>query len=216
MTKLAPWLLVILLSTAPEASEHGSDRLDVSAYPTEQQKNYEVFRVKCSKCHTLARPLNSRLTGEGWRAYIRKMIRKAGSGINDDNGKAVFSFLEYYYQARAEGSSRQSPSTAPPPAPTPPPAPPPPTPPPTAPPAPGPASSGGSTASPPPEAAPVATAFAQPQLSSPPSSAVVVDQGGVSPAPVSKTVVKRKKVKRPIRGRSKPQSDLELQPLTPD
>jgi hypothetical protein len=100
MMKVFPWLAALLVGAAFAAGGRGPETVDVSAYPAEQQKNYQTFQVRCSKCHTLARPLNSRLRGEGWRAYIRKMMRKAGSGIDDGDSKAIFSFLEYYYQRR--------------------------------------------------------------------------------------------------------------------
>ncbi len=44
----------------PYANDLGPDAVDVSSYPPEHQKAYkEVLLVKCAKCHTAARPLNS-------------------------------------------------------------------------------------------------------------------------------------------------------------
>jgi mono/diheme cytochrome c family protein len=44
----------------PYANDLGPDTIDVSAYPAEHQAAYKnVLKVKCSKCHTAARPLNS-------------------------------------------------------------------------------------------------------------------------------------------------------------
>jgi hypothetical protein len=44
----------------PYANDLGPDKIDVSGYPAEHQKAYkEVLQVKCAKCHTPSRPLNS-------------------------------------------------------------------------------------------------------------------------------------------------------------
>jgi mono/diheme cytochrome c family protein len=44
----------------PYANDLGPDTVDVSGYPADIQKAYkEVLQVKCAKCHTAARPLNS-------------------------------------------------------------------------------------------------------------------------------------------------------------
>ncbi len=39
--------------------DKGPAEIDVSKYPAEQQSNYNTFAKKCSKCHTLARAINS-------------------------------------------------------------------------------------------------------------------------------------------------------------
>jgi hypothetical protein len=74
----------------------GPDRLDVSGYPPEQQARYPLFVSKCSKCHTLARPINTRFEPARWKRYARKMIRKPNSGINEEHARELFEFLKYY------------------------------------------------------------------------------------------------------------------------
>ena len=57
--------LALALTAAPaDKVEHdprddGPDKIDVSGYPKEQQARYPVFLQKCSKCHPVARPINS-------------------------------------------------------------------------------------------------------------------------------------------------------------
>jgi hypothetical protein len=77
-------------------ADKGPDSIDVSKYPKEQQENYKVFTEKCSRCHTLARPINSdyALPAE-WTAYVDKMRHKPRSGISDDAQKAITDFLIY-------------------------------------------------------------------------------------------------------------------------
>ena len=77
-------------------ADKGVDTIDVSQYPKEQQANYLVFAEKCSKCHTLARPINSLYAlPEEWSAYVDKMRHKKRSGIDDDTQKIVTAFLIY-------------------------------------------------------------------------------------------------------------------------
>jgi hypothetical protein len=84
------------------------DKIDVSDYPAEQQLRYEYFRVKCSKCHTLARPINARLKPEAWKNYVKKMARRPGSGINDEVGKEIVEFLKYYSSRVEAAEAKES------------------------------------------------------------------------------------------------------------
>lgn len=68
------------------------------------QERYQVFATRCSKCHSLDAPLNARLPGEEWKNYIKKMIRRPGSGINQENGRRIFEFLQFYAERR-DGSA---------------------------------------------------------------------------------------------------------------
>jgi hypothetical protein len=85
-----------LVLAASDTRDVGSDRIDVSAYPKRYQEQYGVFALKCSKCHTLARPINARLEGDEWKSYIKKMIRRPGSGINEQAGQNIYEFLKFY------------------------------------------------------------------------------------------------------------------------
>lgn len=76
--------------------DKGTDTIDVSKYPKEQQENYKVFSEKCSKCHTIARPINSSYAlPEEWTAYVNKMRHKKRSGIDEESQKTITSFLIY-------------------------------------------------------------------------------------------------------------------------
>jgi hypothetical protein len=77
-------------------ADKGSETIDISKYPKEQQENYKVFSEKCAKCHTLARPINSQYAlPEEWSAYVDKMRHKKRSGIDDDSQKIITDFLIY-------------------------------------------------------------------------------------------------------------------------
>ena len=75
--------------------DKGPDKINVSAYPPEQQKGYKVFVDKCSKCHTIARPINTQMRTIEWDRYVKRMMHKPNSGISDSQGKAIFEFLVY-------------------------------------------------------------------------------------------------------------------------
>ncbi len=76
--------------------DKGPETIDVSSYPKEQQDNYPVFAEKCSKCHTLARPINSPFAlPEEWDAYVHKMQHKKRSGVDADSAKTIIDFLSY-------------------------------------------------------------------------------------------------------------------------
>ena len=75
--------------------DKGPDKINVSAYPPDQQKGYKVFAEKCAKCHTIARPINTAMTLEEWSRYVKRMMHKPNSGISDTQGKAIYEFLAY-------------------------------------------------------------------------------------------------------------------------
>jgi mono/diheme cytochrome c family protein len=82
--------------------DKGPDKINVSSYPAEQQKGYKVFVDKCSKCHTIARPINTTMTEPEWSRYVKRMMHKPNSGISDSQGKAIYEFLAYDQENRKD------------------------------------------------------------------------------------------------------------------
>jgi|SRR5208282_3243033 len=79
-----------------ERFEKGPATIDVSKYPDGIKDNYEVFSTKCTQCHKLSRPINSDYAlPEEWSRYIKRMMRKPGSGIGAGDGKKIYDFLVY-------------------------------------------------------------------------------------------------------------------------
>ncbi len=74
----------------------GVASIDVSKYPAEMQRYYEMYSAKCSKCHPLARSVNARFSGQEWKRYMKKMIRRPNSGINEEQAANIYEFLKYY------------------------------------------------------------------------------------------------------------------------
>lgn len=85
----------------PYANDLGSDTIEISSYPPKMQRAYVLFSQKCSRCHTLARPINSQwATAVFWEHYVKRMWRKPGSGINGAEAKQMWEFLVYDSQVR--------------------------------------------------------------------------------------------------------------------
>ena len=95
MMILAPLALLAQTSNVVLPQDKGPDKLDVSAYPAPQQAAYKVFATKCSKCHTIARPLNTMMKPDEWNRYVKRMMHKPNSGISDSQGKQIFDFMVY-------------------------------------------------------------------------------------------------------------------------
>lgn len=74
----------------------------------ELRADYDVFAQKCSKCHSLAKPLNSHVDDdEVWVRYVAKMRRQPGSGISEADGVSILRFLHVLVeQERAKNAEK--------------------------------------------------------------------------------------------------------------
>lgn len=106
-------LLVLTLAAAaapvdappPFYYDLGPDVIDVAAYPEEQQKNYRLFQLVCSQCHTTARPLNHPTTSRWmWQRYVAGMRRRAETekwlAITAEDVERIVDFLTFDAEAR--------------------------------------------------------------------------------------------------------------------
>jgi hypothetical protein len=80
----------------PDPRDFGPGSIDVSRYPADQKKNHEMYSVKCQKCHPLARSVNARFSAQEWKKYMKRMIRRPNSGINEEQAASIYEFLKYY------------------------------------------------------------------------------------------------------------------------
>jgi hypothetical protein len=117
-----------------------SEGIDPTTLPESLRPDYTVFAQRCSKCHSLARPLSSGIDDDDyWAMYVARMRRQPASGISPEDTTLILHFLHYYSEQQREKKAKHEPaspqvpapmpSTAPPqpspaPAPSPPPAPP--------------------------------------------------------------------------------------------
>jgi hypothetical protein len=92
---LAAIAAAALVTTATAC--HQGEGLDPSKLPENVRADYELFAHKCSKCHSLARPLTSNITDdEQWVLYVNRMRRQPGSGISPRDQEGILRFLRYY------------------------------------------------------------------------------------------------------------------------
>ena len=97
----------IAISCATTTNRVG-DTLDTSQYPPDIRDAYKVFAVRCSRCHTLARPLNARINDpQQWVRYVQRMRLNPSSGINAKNGEIILRFLLYYMHQRQKERGEQ-------------------------------------------------------------------------------------------------------------
>lgn len=86
--------VVFAVTAAPACSARF---VDEATLPTELREPYALFRVRCSKCHTIARPLNAPVRdATHWELYVARMRRVPGSGINETDAREILRFLVYY------------------------------------------------------------------------------------------------------------------------
>ena len=113
-------LLFALVLVACGSRTEGLDR---SKLPEDIKSDYDLFARKCSKCHSLARPLQSGISDdEQWVMYVNRMRRQPGSGINYDDQEHILRFLRHFAaELRVKqgkgGPTSSTPDAAPPPVP---------------------------------------------------------------------------------------------------
>lgn len=98
----AAGMLAGALLACPGGAGSG-DGLNVGSMPAPMQADYAVFAQRCSKCHSLSRPLESGITDDDfWVFYVERMRRQPASGIALSDEPAILRFLHYYSQERLQ------------------------------------------------------------------------------------------------------------------
>ncbi len=91
--------------TGLSARRGGLPEEEVAKLPPPIADAYQVFAQKCSRCHTLARPLSASIDDMAhWERYVGRMRRQAGSGISPAEGDKILSFLRYYVEQKTAGA----------------------------------------------------------------------------------------------------------------
>jgi len=103
-----------LLSAAVLALAAGcagaSEGMEPTHMPSEAQEDYAVFARRCSKCHSLARPLQSGIeSDEWWQHYVARMRAMPGSGISADDEVKILRFLHYYSAEQHKRHAKEAP-----------------------------------------------------------------------------------------------------------
>jgi hypothetical protein len=93
---------VVAQTSVVRPQDQGPNSIDVSAYPAQQQAAYKVFASKCSRCHTIARPINTMMRHDEWARDIKRMVNMPNSGITESQGKEALDFLSFDQAARKD------------------------------------------------------------------------------------------------------------------
>ncbi len=124
MSRMTPWLAVAipmmlgtgLLLHAQYDQNAAPPKIDIAGYPPEIQRDYRVFKQKCSKCHSVANSLKLSMSTVEWKYWVNKMEAMPSSDINDKEAKEILDFLNYDEthrkaapKATAEGTSGKKP-----------------------------------------------------------------------------------------------------------
>lgn len=102
------WIWLVLASSLVACGSHlhsrrgGWTEAQIAALPADIQSGYEVFAVRCSRCHTLSRPLSADISDpEHWQRYVARMRRMPGAGISGPDAEQILVFLTHHAQGVA-------------------------------------------------------------------------------------------------------------------
>lgn len=94
-TRRSSIAVILLVGACTPATT--SEGIDPSTLPVNLRNDYAVFADRCSKCHSLARPLESGITSdEYWAIYVDKMRHMQSSGIGPEDEAPILRFLHWY------------------------------------------------------------------------------------------------------------------------
>lgn len=88
--------LAAILTLGCAAARRG-EGLDVATIPPGLRADYELFTHRCSRCHSISRPLTARVTDVAhWTVYVERMRRQPDSMITAEEGTRIVRFLTWY------------------------------------------------------------------------------------------------------------------------
>jgi hypothetical protein len=95
-------VFAVIAASLPVAGTSGCaswarEGLDPSTMPEAVRPDYALFAQRCSKCHSLARPLSSGIDDDNyWVDYVARMRRQPASGISAEDTVGILRFLHYF------------------------------------------------------------------------------------------------------------------------
>jgi len=103
-----------LASATPQfKTAGGTERINVSSYPKDVQKDYKTFVDKCSECHGLTSSLKQSFSAAAWTEEVHRTQSMASSHVSDKEAKAILVFLNYdetHRKSRAKLPASEVPS----------------------------------------------------------------------------------------------------------
>ena len=94
-------MLAAACTTGATARRGGLKPDVVQSFPPPVLASYDLFAQRCSRCHTLARPLSASITEyTHWEAYVARMRRHPGSGISAADAEEILVFLDHWSKTK--------------------------------------------------------------------------------------------------------------------
>ncbi len=113
MKRALLFLAVCVLGVAASCAAWVREGLDPATMPVEVQPDYALFALRCSKCHSLARPLTSGIEEDDyWVDYVARMRRQPASGISAEDTVGILRFLHYFSMEEKRKHGRLPPTVA--------------------------------------------------------------------------------------------------------
>jgi mono/diheme cytochrome c family protein len=90
------WVAQTELAQGQFTQNRDTIKVDASRFPPDVQKDYRVFRNKCSECHGVDTSLKLTLSPAGWSSEVKRMQAMPSSQFNDKQAATITAFLGYY------------------------------------------------------------------------------------------------------------------------
>jgi hypothetical protein len=95
-----------------------SEGIDPATLPESLRPDYAVFAERCSKCHSLGRPLSSGIDDDDyWAMYVARMRRQPASGISQEDTVVILRYLHYFSEEQKAKKAKHEARSSPPPLP---------------------------------------------------------------------------------------------------
>lgn len=69
--------------------------INVSGYPPEIQRDFRLFKEKCSECHSIGSSLKLSMSPSQWNYWVGQMEAMPSSHTNDKEAQEILAFLNY-------------------------------------------------------------------------------------------------------------------------
>lgn len=99
-------MMAMAMALGCAAAQRG-EGLDVAAIPPPMREDYALFADRCSRCHSIARPLTARVDDlSHWTQYVARMRRQPGAMISEAEGARIVRFLVWFHDDSRDGGVR--------------------------------------------------------------------------------------------------------------
>jgi mono/diheme cytochrome c family protein len=106
--------LTVTSARAQFGQDKSSPKIDVSSYPAEIQKDFEVYRARCSSCHALGAITRTlRAAPAQQQFWLDKMKAMPSTDFSNEDAKRILTFLSYDASHHAASSEVANAATDP-------------------------------------------------------------------------------------------------------